>query len=162
LTSLRPFTRTISAIAKSAGLLNSKGSRPAPEIILDNADDGDMSDSATQQKRNNKVEPEVLRALAQVLSRDRDRSPVRGGNDDNGNHNPSSTADPSAVKKAIEKHMKEFQGYRQQDAHEFLCSCLDRLDQEIEALPEPSSKVCMCLIHVNLAYGVCDQYCISY
>jgi ubiquitin C-terminal hydrolase len=42
------------------------------------------------------------------------------------------SANPSAIKKAIDAVTDKFQGYQQRDAHEFLSDLVDRVHDELE------------------------------
>lgn len=43
----------------------------------------------------------------------------------------SYTVNPKKVKDAIAKNEKTFEGYQQQDAHEFFSSCINQLEEEV-------------------------------
>lgn len=62
---------------------------------------------------------------------------------------PSAVLSPAEVKTAVQRRHAHYAGNRQHDAHEFLCECLDALEEEVTAAyadgrleaPEPKSVV---------------------
>ena len=62
---------------------------------------------------------------------------------------PSAVLSPAEVKTAVQRRHTHYAGNRQHDAHEFLCECLDALEEEVTAAytdgrlaaPEPKSVV---------------------
>ncbi|KAH3756143.1 Ubiquitin C-terminal hydrolase [Pelomyxa schiedti] len=63
---------------------------------------------------------------------------------------------PQPLKESLSKHVPEFSGYNQQDAHEFLSFCFDALEAEISSYLQPAKRnstesLMLCPIELNFS-----------